>query len=73
MFICVFRNQIPTISPIITIIKESPNCMLILVENMVFSFSLSPFPNSNVINLLIADVNEPLSMVNIATIPPTAL
>ncbi len=47
--------------------------MLTDEQNTLCNFSPSPFPNSNVINLDIAADNDPLSIENIATTPPTTL
>ena len=48
--------------------------MFTLVENIIDNlFKSLPFPNSNVIYLLILDDNAPEITANIATIPPTTL
>ena len=61
------------VSATIRIIELRPKCIVMKDEKTLDSFSLSPFPNSNVINQEIAADNDPDSMENMATTPPTTL
>ena len=75
IFSCELTNHNPIVSPIINMIIPNVTCILKLIENNFLrcSVSLAFRPNSNVIYLLMEADNDPVTMVNIETAPPTTL
>lgn len=69
----VVKKYKPIVSPKIRIIAANIICICIEHEKTLITFALPPFPNSNVINLLIDEDSDPDSIENIATTPPTTL
>ena len=71
--ILVFRNHTPTDSINTTIINDNKSCIVTEAEKILLSLLWSPFPNSYVMNRLMAADNDPDMTENIATTPPTTL
>ena len=61
------------VSKRMNIIKLNPIIMMIDVENVFFSRSMSPRPSSNVSERPMEDVSELDTRLNMATNPPTTL
>lgn len=71
--ILAFKNQTTTDSISTTIINDSKSCIITEAEKILLSLLWSPFPNSSVMNRLMAADNESDMTDNIATTPPTTL
>ena len=71
--ILAFRNHTPTDSIRTAIINDSKSYIVTEAEKILLSLLWSPFPNSYVMNRLMAADNDPDMTENIATTPPTTL
>lgn len=71
--ILLFKNHTPIDSINIVIIIDRNICIEIDVENILFNLSMLLFPNSYVMNLLMAEDSELDRTENIVTTPPTTL
>ena len=73
MTILLLRYHNPMVSKRMNIIKLNPIMMMIDMENVFLSRSMSPRPSSNVSERPMEDVSELDTRLNIATNPPTTL
>ena len=73
MTILLLRYHNPMVSKRMNIIKLNPIIMIIDMENVFLSRSMSPRPSSNVSERPMEDVSELDTRLNMATNPPTTL